>query len=254
MNTTKDIPDFEIPSDGKDLLVIGDFEFDLVENNCNWGTGGIVQIFAITTDTERAIKENFLSKSEYHGKGVLKIIFHCDYSYPEGVANKELNFVEGRTSAPDYIRIESMGAANGIKFYGKATLLDGWLGLNGFLKDSFNEDRCWPISLVRKRTPDTFDWKDYEFSLEEAMQIHPELVSRIRIVEYKGLSLPVKFSKFKKLTHLSIYEKIIDEQNSVTLQQLPDAIGDFKQLVYLSVKGTLLEDSNRFRTTLTCQN
>ena len=45
MDTTTDISDFEIPPDGKDLLAIGDFEFKLLEKECNWGTGGFVRYF-----------------------------------------------------------------------------------------------------------------------------------------------------------------------------------------------------------------
>ena len=185
----------------------------------------------------RALQSNFLCNGDYHRDGTLKIIFSCSYTYPEGVANEELEFIDGTTSHPDYKSITVVGA-NRLRFGGKATLLDGWLGITGFLKDSSDNSRCWPITIIRKRTSDNIDWTRYEFSLDEALQAPPELVSRIRIDKYLGPRLPEKFSQFKNLTHLSIFGR---RAESVMLQQLPEEIGEFGRLKYLTITGTLLE-------------
>ena len=46
MDQTDNIAAFEIPADGQDRLIIGDFDFKLIEDACNWGTGGLVNISA----------------------------------------------------------------------------------------------------------------------------------------------------------------------------------------------------------------
>ena len=164
MDQTDNIAAFEIPSDGKDQLIIGDFDFKLIEDACNWGTGGLVNISAITSDIDHAVNSTLLYRDKYYNDGELKIMFNCIYSYPEGVSNQEFNFVDGTQPHPNHQTISVVGAQR-LAFHGKATLLDGWICLNGYLRDSSDENRCWPILLVRKRTPDNFDWSRYEFSL-----------------------------------------------------------------------------------------
>ena len=232
MDQTDNIAAFEIPADGQDRLIIGDFDFKLIEDACNWGTGGLVNISAITADIDHAVNSTLLYRGKYHNDGELKIMFKCIYSYPEGVSNQEFNFVNG-TQPHSYEAISVVGAQR-LAFHGKATLLDGWICLNGLLRDSSDENRCWPILLVRKRTPDNFDWSRYEFSLEEAMQINPSLVGRISIRNYEGTTLPAKFWEFKQLKSLDIY-------GAANLQELSEEIGDFTQLRHLTISHTPLE-------------
>lgn len=233
MDPTDDIPAFEIPTDGQDQLVIGDFEFKLIENSCNWGTGGLVKISAMTADIDRAVNSGLLYRGSYHDDGELTIMFNCIYRYPEGVSNQEFSFIDGKQPHPNYQTVSVIGAER-LAFHGKATVLDEWLCLNGLLQDSSDENRHWPITLIRKRTPDKFDWSSYEFSLEEAMQIQPELVNKITIRDYKGTNLPAKFGKFKYVKEFAIY-------GAANLQALPEGVGEFMQLKYLAITNTQLE-------------
>jgi len=237
MDKTDDIPVFEIPADGQDQLAIGDFDFQLVEDSCRWGTGGLVIVTLRTTEIDRAVKSNLLYKGNFHKDGELKITFNCEYTYPAGVADQEFNFIDGVKPHPNYQRINVDGVRQ-LEFHGKATLLNGWLCLNGLLRDHSDTNRCWPIKLIRKRTPDPFDWATYEFSLEEAMQIHPELVSKICIRDFKGDSLPTKIREFNKLTEFSIF-------GAENLKELPEEIGTFTQLKYLAITDTLVEELPR---------
>jgi len=151
MEDIEDIPDFEIPENGQDQLAIGDFNFTFDEDDCYWGTGGKVAVCIRTDDFDRAIDSNLLLERSRYGKGIVKIFFSCDYTYPQGVPNKETIFSNGSSGQPKYLPFQIFGT-NRLNFYGKVTFLDGWLSICGFLKD-FSDDpalsnRSWPIRNV----------------------------------------------------------------------------------------------------------
>jgi len=82
------------------------------------------------------------------------------------------------------------------------------------------------------------NWTQYEFSLEEALQMDPKLVSSIGISEHKESELPPEFDNFKNLSRLVIFG---DNANAVALRKLPDSLGGMNKLGSISIRRTALE-------------
>ena len=235
-------PPFEIPRDGREYIEIGNFDFEFIEEGCKWHTVEFskrfyVQVRARTSHIQEAKEQGLLEYGYQLEEGEVQFSFDCGGIFKAGIPTGELRFEEGKTGAPQFLHFRCNGVP--LDFYGTATMREGWIGMNGVLKKSYQEEPCFPLTLYKRLSTDGIDWPLYQFTLEEALQIQAEAVQYIGISEYHEPLFPQEILSFKNLKHLSIHRRSNTiESNEMALKEISARIGELEHLTELTLCNT----------------
>lgn len=238
-----DIAPFKIPKDEKEYITIGDFKFDFVKEECQWNTVEssqklYVQIKAKTTAICQAKDKGLLEYGYELDDGEIKLSFDCSEIYNNGIPTGAFNFEESKTGAPHFIHFRKSGIP--LDFYGNITLQDGWLGINGVLKKSYQDEPNFKITVYKKMPTNNLDWSVYQFNLEEALQIEPKIVRHLWVKNNNEIHFPKEILTFKNLKTLRIqaHSGYFGNAKSIPLNEVPDAIENLTELQELSIINT----------------
>ncbi len=258
----------EIPADGKEIFQVGDFDFDILEEETHMQIGSfsgelVVTIQARTKQAKQAEKAEVLD--DYPGNGLVRMVIPAKGIHHNGVPTGKLHFEEGKTNAPLFLHSRTEGFDYRLDFNGVAQFEGGWVLLKGEMTKSYH-NKSFPITVYKKFDTDTLHWKDYRFTtMEETETASPEEVRFLYIENPTFQKLPRAIFTFNNLENLSISKRsnyldtekmplteISDEigqlqkltsfhLNGAAVEALPEALGTLKELEQLSINGCLLK-------------
>ncbi|MDQ8190109.1 DUF1963 domain-containing protein [Roseibacillus persicicus] len=240
-----EVPSFQIPSNGKEQIQIGDFAFEFFEEECKWNTVEFskklyVQVQAKTGQVKQAEEAGLTAYAYQLNDGEVKLSFDCSNIFQAGVPTGELNFEDGKTGHPQFIHFRAEGID--LDFSGKVTLKEGWVALEGVLKKSYQDEPSFPIRLCKKLPTQGLDWTLYQFTLAEALQTDPETVLHLWVDSAEESTLPPEVLDFQNLKRLIINSNTnnsLDEHSP--LETIPAEIGHLKDLTELTITNTSVE-------------
>ena len=241
-----DIAPFEIPKAGREYMEIGEFEFEFIEEGCKWNTVEFskrfyVQVQARTSQIKQGKEQNLLEYGYQLEEGEIQLSFDCAGIFKEGIPTGEFHFEEGKTGAPQFLYFRCNGIS--LDFYGIATLQEGWLGVNGVLKKSYELEPVFSLTLYKRLPIEGIDWSLYQFTLEEALQIEPDIVRFIGIQEYHRPSFPEEIFVFKNLEQLSIHSRLnAYNEGRIALKDVSEKIGTLAHLTELTIANTSITE------------
>lgn len=232
----------KIPEDGKAIFQVGDFYFDIVEDE---GTAMYISDFSNELTVKIAAKTNAVTKAvkaqlldDYPGDGVVTIEINAKGIHQEGIPTGELHFEEGKTNAPLFLYSRIKGFDYRLDFNGTVKFEAGWLLLEGQMTKSYH-NKSFPITVCKKFDLFRLQWKDYRFtSLSETVTAKPEEVRFLSIENPAFLSLPEVIFNFVNLKELRVFLKSnLWDGKKLPLQEISEKIGGLKQLTHLQISG-----------------
>jgi uncharacterized protein YwqG len=238
---------FQIPSDGKDVFVIGDINFDIIQDQSiveitSFSRELDVTLVAQTKAYKKGEKKLLLDINQYtekSEKGLVKMTFPVLGIYQNGVPTGSFNIKDGKCETP-YSLMRINGFEYTLDFYGNITFQNGWVGFNGYLKASYNEKPVFDVKIYKKFDTDSLDWRNYSFkSLEEALQAPKEVVQWLEIKNPTFEVLPESIFEFKNLKSLFIANS--DWYSKLKLNYISDRIGELKQLESVHISRTNID-------------
>jgi uncharacterized protein YwqG len=235
------IAQFQIPNNGKDVFEIGGLDFDIIQDQ------SIVEITSFSKELyvtivaqTKAYKkgENILlldinEYSEASEKGLVKISFPILEIFQNGIPTGSFDFKDGKCESP-YSSMRIDGFEYTLDFFGNITFENGWFGLNGYLKASYNENPVFDVKIYKQFDTKTLDWNNYSFkSLEEAEKAPNEVVQWLEITNPTFEILPALIFDFTNLKSLCIINS--DWNSRLKLNFISERIGELKQLEILHI-------------------
>ncbi|MCT4580450.1 MAG: DUF1963 domain-containing protein [Flavobacteriales bacterium] len=240
-----DIPSFQIPKDGKEFIQIDEFEFTFIEESCYWHTVDFshklyIQIKAKAIDIEAAKACELLEYGYELEDGEIQLSFDSNKIFQHGIPTGEFTFEDGKSGAPHYLHFRNKGI--GYDFYGTTTLQNGWLGINGLFKKSYQDEPTFKIKCYIQLDPSKINWISYQFTLKEALQAAPDQVEYLWINNWTKASFPKEILLFKNLKKLTIHSPSNHAKETVeALTEIDDAIGNLSQLTELHISNTSIQ-------------
>lgn len=254
------IAPFEVPKDGKPLVQIGDFTFQWEDKKFNISIAELshelyFDLYFTTSDIAKAIDSKLLS--DYNNSGEVDIKFSLSGIFDNYIPNGATSFFDGRSE--EYQPFYLSGTDYSLTFSGTATCREGWVGINGYLQNQYDEKPPFTVKIYQKIDTKKLDWTLYTFSsIEETATARPETVRHLSLKNPGFEKLPEQIFSFVNLEKLSIerwataYDadaklplKILDERigeltnlksihiNSAALSTLPASIGKLTKLEHL---------------------
>ncbi len=239
---------FQIPSNGKDIFEIGEFTFDYIEDESSVEISSFtkelyVTLVAKTKAYKKAEKVLLLDSNEYANqseKGKVKISFPITEIYNNGIPTGSFDYKDDKCEKP-YSTINHNGFEYTLDFHGNITFQDNWLGMNGYMKASYNDQPVFDVCIYKKINSTKLDWKNYSFkSLQEALQAPKELVQWLEIKQTILDTFPDEIYEFKNLKSLWITSANWDEK--LKLNFISDKIGALKELEVLHITNSNLKE------------
>lgn len=229
---------FEIPADGRNLLLIDGETFDISSDSKisiplygNQGRCFCAEMMATPCDTT-----DLPPLLEQGGDGKVCIRFGASGVYqasgiPQGV------FVFETMDDRDTTRhatLEHTGFRPSLKIAGQLTLQDGWLGFSGYFLDAYY-DRRRAIQLAWKLPEAPLDWGRYQFrSMEELLRAPPELPRRLSLVDLPSARLDEALWRYRHLEFLYIsYLETAERDEDV--EAIPEGMTQLTQLQQLEL-------------------
>jgi len=231
---------FEISEDENESVQIGNIGFNIVESQSTVKLyfDMHVTILLKTEQVERGKEQKLLSDKPNLMNGEIKIHISlkniCDKGTPTGV----FDFKNGSTGAPHHLSFYIKGINHLLGFSGQVTVKNGWIGIDGVIKERKQDFPNWSINMVKKIQSEQLAWTQYSYTLEEAAGMPPELVTSVYLEDFDGAVFPEQILQYKSLTHLRLHNS---KANTKTITKLPDAIGDLPELTSLTINNTAIE-------------
>ena len=257
-----DIAPFKIPENGQPLFQLGEFIFEWDQEKTQIVIGELnhdlyFELLAKTSHTQKAIDAKLLQ--DYKDAGEVSIKFSLTHIFNHYIPTGSTNFYDGKSEDYQYFQIEGLDFP--LQFSGTVTCENGWVGINGYLKASYEEEQVFTVKIYQKINTENLNWDHYHFlSLEETATANPEIVRRLTIKNPSFESLPEEVFNFKNLEMLTILNhspnfeqtgklplKSIDERiaelaklkaiqiYNAKINSLPKSLGQLKNLEFLGV-------------------
>ena len=244
----KPIASFQIPSNGKDVFEIGGLDFTIIQDQSSVETTSFskeleVIIVAQTKKYKKGETILLLDVNDYtdvEEKGLVKISFPILEIYQNGIPTGTFNFEDGKCENP-YTNISIEGFEYTLEFCGNVTFEKGWVGINGYLKASYNEEPVFEVKIYKQFDSKTLNWSNYKFkSLEEALQAPKNLVEWLEIQNLTVEVLPEEIFELKNLKSLTVIQKNWDLK--LNLKVISERIGELTHLEGLHISNTHIEE------------
>lgn len=238
--------DFQPTED--ELINIGSFKFQFVEQDClckisDFSKKLYLQIQAKTNpktkNFRKAIKKGLLEDAYDLDKGEIKFSFGFPNIYQNGTPTGDFLFEESKTGAPHFIDVRIHGSD--LDFYGKIVLKEGWIGIKGVLKKSYDHNPPVSIEIHKKLDTSNLDWSHYRFNQTELAQFpEPLLIRHISITDNELNAFPAKILDCANLQTLFLSGNAHNCYPPVkaSLHTIPQEIGNLTKLEELSIVNT----------------
>lgn len=241
--TTQSKP-FEIPAGGRDVFEIGDFIFEIIQEESGWEISDFskelhTRITARTREIKRAIKAKLIDDDAAGAAVKVHIEFPGIGVYENGVPEGSFEISNDKCAAP-YAYVRKGGFEYRLDFFGTISFKDGWVAYQGYLKPPYDEKPVFPVKICKKFDVETLEWCNYRFtSYEETLAAPPEIVRYLSMENPEFEELPDRLLSFNNLKELGISCKWPMEK--LPLRCLPEKIGGLQQLEQISIFGSRLE-------------
>ncbi|MEQ4616438.1 MAG: DUF1963 domain-containing protein [Corticimicrobacter sp.] len=227
------VPVFEMPADGKSLLLIDGEAFDISDQSKTsiplYGNQGMCFCADIVATPCRTLDLPPILDRE--GDGNVCIRFGASGIYQaSGVPQGEFVFeTEDDRDTTRHATIEHEGFRPSLKIAGRLTLQDGWLGFSGYFDDGYYHCRR-NIHLLWKLPEASLCWERYLFrSMEELLRAPPELPRRLSLVDQPSSRLGDALWRYTRLESLYIsYLESAGQEEDV--EGIPEGIVQLTQL------------------------
>ena len=234
---------FVPPADDSSLFRLGDFELTFVEDETSVGTTSFSHEFGFTflgqlADPKAAMGAGLTS--EYNDEGQLKFPIYFKGGYgPDGVPTATLDFEEDKCKQP-YINASLDGFEYRLHFSGRVEIKEGWVSVRGRMACSYDQEiPAFDVEIRRPFDPRSIDWTQYSFtSLQELEAAPPEVVCFATLQREDLKAFPESVLRCKNLTQLSISRW---NRNDTSDLEVPEGLGDLKQLTHLSLSEYTLD-------------
>ncbi|GGH64026.1 uncharacterized protein YwqG [Filimonas zeae] len=229
---TPEIPSFEIPADGKERFTVGDvtFQISLDEDNP-------VHIYEldgslnIQINGEAPDYENHPDILNDYEDGKVYLRFSFKQIYEAGVPTGQFTYQNSRDDT--YISsLWKSGFYYSLDLNGKVTLKEGWLGIEGYMANTYGEER-YPIQVAVRIPQEALDWSKYTFAKLEELDTAPAtMVTRLSLTDPPADAVDAALRPLTELENLLVYFK-----NGKSFTEIPKAIRKLKRLKQLTLSG-----------------
>jgi hypothetical protein len=230
--TLPQIPNFEIPKDGKDCFQIGEYSFKI--KKCDFSIPKIsheflTEIKAQLINPQKAIEDELLD--DYDENGLISLQFACLGIHKNGIPTGEFTLDEDKTTDP-YFYLRKEGFHYSMSYYGKITFQDGWMGYHGYMKPTYDDLPIYPVKIYKKFDYSKLNWREYHFSsMEETEGVADDVIQYLQIEKIKTAEFPTKILNFKalKTLHFGNFKNYYDNI-STPFDDIPEGIGALSEL------------------------
>ena len=232
---------FEIPTNGNDIFEIGGFDFEIIQDQSSVATTLhskelYITLVAKTKDYKKGENSLLLEINEYaevSEKGLVKVSFPILEVYNNGTPTGFFDYNDGKRENP-YSSVRIEGFEYTLQFSGTVTFEKGWVGMNGYLKASYNEKPVFDVKIYKQFDTKSINWNNYIFkSLEEALLAPKNVVEWLELKNPTFETLPEDIFEFKNLKSLWITNS--DYNSNLNLNFISERIGELNQLESLHV-------------------
>lgn len=239
-----DILQFKVPADGKEIFEIGDFSFDIIQENSNWEIPAFskelhTHIVARTTQVKRAREAKLLDDDAEGDEAIVHIDFPGIGIYKNGIPTGSFDVKDDKCEAT-YAYVRKEGFEYRLDFSGTVTFSGNWVAYNGYLKPPYDDKPCFPVKIYKKFNAGALDWSNYKFtSYEETLEVSPEIVRYLYLTNPDFEKVPDRL-----LTFINLKELVIAcswPLEVLPLRSLPEGIGALQMLEQISINGTGFE-------------
>ena len=237
---------FEIPKDGLPIFQIGDFEFLWNAENTHICIDELNQdlyfeLSAETSSIEEAKQQGVLS--DVNDTGEISIKFHLKNIFLNEVPTGTTVFSDGKTAEWQQMVIE--GTDFGLEFSGNVTCENGWVGFNGYLKASYEEEPVFEVKIYQNFNAADLRWEHYHFNfLEEARTANPATVRHLTIQNPDFEEIPEEIFNFANLETLALLRlsapPLYEQAPKLPLSTIDDRVARLSKLKWLQVLDTPL--------------
>ena len=232
-----DFPSFQIPTDGKDVFIIGKLKFDYqeatsvhIEKNTGRRFNGTLQVQLPNYDKKR--HEKFLNEWD-EGSVQLSILTQGIY-HPDAPKGKG-QVLRGKNQTQAFY-LSASGLSSYWKWSVEIILQDGWLGVLGYLEKGYDhsDKKYIPVEIYKKIPVAKLDWSHYKFTtLAELAAAPKEVVQHISLLQNfeqfpKALLVFQNIKTFHLIGHFDANKEV-----RMRISKLPDEFYQFRKLEYL---------------------
>lgn len=225
------IKPFQIPTDGKDVFRIDDF-------NLEFGSKTVAQIsgagdplylnLSAEVPDDLPDQENLV---DYPGEG-LGFRLNCAGIHQHGIPTGSFQFRYGKSEDRNTYLWDD-GWQYSLEFTGTVTLAEGWVGMNGYLSKEYEDTRPYEVEIYKRLELERLDWSNYKFlSLEETEGAKIDDVRHLQLADPQGEVLDSRVFRFTELRNLSIFHTSPgwNDPSRAALKELPESLGALRAL------------------------
>ncbi|MCU5783674.1 hypothetical protein MA04_02974 [Alcanivorax balearicus MACL04] len=235
---TPDPPPFNVPADHREYFDIDDHGFDFLPESeyyisAHGHTGGdlMIDLKARARDHDDAVHGAFLND---YDDGEIALRFSLNGVYHPDSPQGRISFEADRdTAGAAYLWKE--GFHYSVELYGELTLINGWVGFEGYLRDDF-EKRSHRLRIAKRLPLEQLDWHHYRFTAMAELRQAPKTLPRhVSLSNLTGVDLPPDLFGYTSLESLTVQYNPAD-RSADGLRVLADDIARLRHLhtLYLS--------------------
>lgn len=242
-------PLFEIPADGKDIVEIGGFKFDVLEAESSleipeYSKELLAKVSFTTNQLDKGREAGLVDTYSYIDEAETIGKFHIEfpalsvynYGKPKGSYT-----IEGDKYMPLHSYLRKDGFEYGLDFFGTVHFDNEWVAFLGYFKKPYDDKPVFPVKIFKRfESVKQLNWSNYKFtSYEEALQTTPETVNYLMITNPTFSAFPESLLHFVNLKELSV---VADwNVDTLALNQLPEEIGKLTQLRSFNINKSSIE-------------